>query len=282
MKKGKLVAVVPCPRCDLPIADFPESLVDAPCAQCGQLYRIERLDDGSYRILTLRADAQPEDVIATVSDEGRYEAGGLGEPERRKRIFKRSALLALLPSLLATLVTMSGELLVLGTPILIGLTYLGLNRFETKRRRVGPADRTRAARTQELLQAKVDLLAARDGGGPNPTHRLKIEAITALMEKMAAVDTEVYAGRIAVLRRAQALVQQRIDLGDQLQSAYNKALAIIDIEIESLKLDAALAASTVDLTTQFDELARLRDTLAILEAELAANQEVERLLSEAT
>ena len=150
----------------------------------------------------------------------------------------------------------------------------------TPRVRPSPADRRRNRELHALVTKKVQLgdlqrTAATDG---NAKHTL-VAQLMRLVEKMRDVDERLYAGRIARLVAACRLLEEQAEIDRALVSGYAKAMAMIDIEVESLGAAGEVTeAATASIDAKIAELDALREGIGERERLLTANEELEAFL----
>ncbi len=144
------------------------------------------------------------------------------------------------------------------------------------RERLTAAQIGQLARTQELLGKKASLTAQRDSS----VHSLadigtRAQTLASLAAKMRVVDEEAYSPRIETLDRAQRLLFQQASVHNRLVGVYDKAIAMVEIEMESSRLEEFGPDSLASL--EF-EVGDLRRQASELERQMTASAEVEKLL----
>jgi len=228
-----------------------------------------------------RSGKGPLDLVAKIQPNGEYTVVAPVGMERRKRSLKVALLLSIFPAFLLPMATASTGVWLLGMLGSVTLVYSLLNYLLIRKSAVPPDKRRGVARFQELLKTKAGLEGARSKIlAQGLVHFLRDSAVETLIAKMDALDTEMYANRIATMERARGLIQRQIDVRRQLEAKYSKAIGMIDIELDTWALDVTLASEDVlDIDEKVTELKALQESLSDLEAQLIANDEVQQLLS---
>jgi hypothetical protein len=110
-------------------------------------------------------------------------------------------------------------------------------------------------------------------------HEARVAPLHALRDKMERVGRDKYASRLDTLTRAIDLLSTQRDVQQQLLNGYERAIAMIEIEVESGAVGDALDDGIVEeIESGRSELDALREQSAEIERLVAANDEVSRLL----
>jgi hypothetical protein len=137
---------------------------------------------------------------------------------------------------------------------------------------------------QSLLRDRRRLEARRRvvEGGSSEKRALR-DRLQALRDKMQSVGLPSYAPRIASIDEAVRLLEQQLELDRRLLAAYDRSIAIVEIEYESGATPLELpAASPPETAEKLDELHALEAEHAEMSRRIAANAEVEQLMRDDT
>jgi hypothetical protein len=97
---------------------------------------------------------------------------------------------------------------------------------------------------------------------------------------MKNLDRDVYATRIRRLNDASRLLGEQGEIDRRLIEGYNKAVAMIQIEIESFVVADWISHDATDrIEAKLAELEALKEAIQDRARKLAANEELERFLS---
>jgi hypothetical protein len=272
--------IVMCPCCAIPVAKAKAGTVDALCSRCG--YR--------YRIWTVFTQTSAVSSISTLDRSfvtelvGREDSAGqrtvVARPGHSGRI---KALIGAIPvGLLAGALTLeAGDFATMVVALLaFGASYylwsLGFvpNRSATREERALVAEyqgllAKEHAMTESLLDAIVD----------EADKAARARQVTALVNKMRHLDEGLYAVRIKRLDELCSLLERQVVLDQQLIHGFEKAIAMIDIEFDTRAVSDGMSASAVlDIDTALADLAAMKESVKELERQLAAGEDVERLL----
>ena len=132
----------------------------------------------------------------------------------------------------------------------------------------------------ELVEQLRELQAGRDAcRSAIAEQEARAAPLRALREKMERVGRETYATRLDTLTRAIDLLSTQRDVQQRLLAGYERAIAMVEIEIESGALEDAVDDQiAAEIEAKRAELEELRERSADLERLVAANDEVARLL----
>jgi hypothetical protein len=145
---------------------------------------------------------------------------------------------------------------------------------------LAPAQRAALSRSTKLLQQKAAL--AHRIAAVNRDREDKAIMRGKLMspkDKMLDIGSDLYQSRIGRITQALPLIDEQLDLDDQLLAACNKALKMVEIELESDSAAEAIPDDVVQaLEEREHEIANIASRTKDVELMLAANEEVERVL----
>jgi hypothetical protein len=141
-------------------------------------------------------------------------------------------------------------------------------------------ERRRLEDSQSLLAKKTALSEARAASVAAWYERHRIaDQVFKLIEKIRLVDQRMYAGRIAGLTAACRLLAEQVEIDAALVHGYDKAMTMIDIEVESLATVGEVAESaSATIDAQIAELDALKEEIKERERVLVANEELESFL----
>ena len=134
--------------------------------------------------------------------------------------------------------------------------------------------------SQSLLAKKSALVEARAATFADWDRKHVIaDQVFKLVEKMRVVDEQVYAGRIARLLAACQLLAEQVEIDTALMHGYDRAMAMIDIEVESLSTVGELTGTaSASIDAKIAELDALKEEIQERERALVANEELESFL----
>lgn len=100
-----------------------------------------------------------------------------------------------------------------------------------------------------------------------------------LAAKMRSVDAKLYSPRLIRLGKVLEMLQRQMTLDDELANGYEKAIDMLEIEIESLDVALVIGDDAMAMIDgKVEEVAALKRMHTELEAQLAGYEEVERYL----
>ncbi len=278
-----LAPIVDCPCCGLPLADAARGIrLDVACGNCGDWYRLATETSSGRtvtKVFTLRAGVA-EDLVVQI-DHATHTLQPLGRPWARRHAIAAKRALAV--TALASLIGFGN-----GRPLLILLALLtwpvAYLFFDRKLRRNGAAtsvERDAARARQHLLGYKKDLRKASVSPLMDALKMtIQRDRISALIERMKGLDQEHYGSRIRSLIAACDLLDEQLALNGTLWREYEKADEMVEIELEANELSGTLGSVLPsELDSKMANLRLLQESFSQLDAQLAANVEVERLLA---
>ena len=174
--------------------------------------------------------------------------------------------------------SVTNTLAALGLSVLASiLTFFVVARRMDPRERLSPAEIAHLEHVQGLVRKKVSLVMAKDLATADVARKMvRARGWSALSRRMRRVNEQAYAGRIKSLDRACELLQEQVSVHRRLVSAYDKAIAMTDVEMESSRLEALGSDGIMDAESSVEEL---RQELLELERQLTAHVEVDHLLT---
>jgi hypothetical protein len=229
---------------------------------------------------TMNGDRR-EDLLF-ITDHTTGEQFGLGRIGANAR--HRAALIALLLGIgtaIFTHIAGASETFVLVYSLVVAVgSMMLLSRKLAPRMSLPEDEQALLAARQELLERKRQMLLQRDL--IQTDKREKSDTIARLRElqaKMRSVGLDAYKSRIETMDRAIATLNEQVALDDRLLAAYTRNISILEIEYETGTATTALPTDAgTEISLKLDELRALEAQHADLSRELAANEEVERLL----
>jgi hypothetical protein len=229
---------------------------------------------------TMKGDHRQDLLFVTDHTTGeQFKLGNVGDTARRD-----VALISLALGIGTAIVShLAGAtplvMLVAALIVVVGSAVLLWGRFAPVEELPDDEHAVLAAR-QELLDQKRQMFLQRER--INADRREKSETISRLHDlqaKMRAVGLGAYQPRIETIDRAIATLRDQIALDERLLEAYDRNISIIEIEYETGDAASALSPDIgAEMALKLDELRALEAQHADLSRELAANEEVERLL----
>lgn len=158
--------------------------------------------------------------------------------------------------------------------------YVWVRDRDAPRVRVSEAGRRVLDHRRGLLERKLSLLRTLHGLYREREEKMAlVERLLALRAKMEKVGLELYGARITAVAAGLSTLERQVALDDRLIEGYEKTVTIIEIELESGATAEAIPGDlAVALAGRQAELDALAEEHRELERQLAANDEVERLL----
>jgi hypothetical protein len=141
--------------------------------------------------------------------------------------------------------------------------------------------RGRAATQQDLREKLKSIHASMAAAQVDiETTRKPISKLTDLSKRMLEHDPVAFQGRIVLFDRAKALLEQSVKLNQELIAGYQRACTMMEIEIDTLEISEILPDSAAAvLEEKLEELSRLKEELRRRKEIIAADDEVNQLLS---
>ncbi|HXT15656.1 MAG TPA: hypothetical protein VN706_08500 [Gemmatimonadaceae bacterium] len=145
---------------------------------------------------------------------------------------------------------------------------------------VSDDERARLTAVQQMLAEKLELeeSLARIGQGMDSRAELRAKLVS-LRTKMQRLGLEVYAPRIASMTAGIAAIDQQLELEARLRDAYERSIAMLEIELEAgAAVDAMEGMDAPHIAATFAEMRELEEQQKELTQQITANAEVEGLL----
>jgi hypothetical protein len=238
---------------------------------------VRRGDDISI-VHSLR-DNRTEEMLA-VLDHTTNQIFNIGTPGEKSR--QNAALISCLGAVVAFFLSVA--VLGPGAFIVALLVGVGLYAYSAKslapRHNLLPGEETVLAQTRSLLEQKQNMIERLQEVQHDFGQKEALKArLQNLRSKMLDVGAELYQTRIESIASALTTIEQQIALDQQLISGYNKAIKMLEIELEtSARTDELPEDVLTMILAKSDELSAIRERNQELERLLSANEEVERLL----
>lgn len=309
-----MAIVVSCPTCSIPLAEVdPAKHFDAVCGKCCYRFQVlnTRVLQTSYELFhylliielssggkirhwsgALHAWAQrhlgqvgivlvtirrnrPDDILwISGADGSMIKVAAAGSRARWLASWTAASMS------LIVLLTAGASILSLLSALVMGVgLFWGVNRLRSPRQRIDEEQRARLREMQSLLVKKDDLIKSRYQTMLDLRRDELLRAqLNGLVAKMEALDRNLYAGRMARLQSGLRLLRDQCTREAELLSEYDKAIAMMDLEIESHRLAEIWRPDMPDIDMRFEKLESLRETIKQRETEIIANEEVESLL----
>jgi hypothetical protein len=169
----------------------------------------------------------------------------------------------------------------LGLAFLVSIAaYIGFVRAFEPRRKLAPAEQGALAERHQTLEQKQALSEKRGKAAADlSTKEQTTSKLRQLLAKVQGVGGELYQTRIERITRAIALLERQAEIDRSLVLGYDRLVTMIEIEIESSSVASSLPVSVAeDLSQKLAELRAVEAQHGEIEVQLAANEEVERLL----
>lgn len=114
--------------------------------------------------------------------------------------------------------------------------WLPLAKLVAPTHQLAPDEQHNLATSQDLLATKRELASLRAQVHAEMQDRIALRTrLVALRGKMRSVGLDSYQGRIELIGRAVATLDEQVAVDGELQEAYDKSIAIIEIEHESVR-----------------------------------------------
>lgn len=158
--------------------------------------------------------------------------------------------------------------------------YIGFVRVFEPRRKLAPSEQGVLAERHQTLEQKQALTDKRRKAAADlATKEQSISKLRQLHAKMQGVGGELYQTRMDRITSAIRLLERQAEIDRNLVLGYDRLVTMIDIEIESSAAASSLPeAVAADLSLKLAELRAVEAQHGEIEVQLAANEEVERLL----
>jgi hypothetical protein len=160
------------------------------------------------------------------------------------------------------------------------LVFLKLVEALKPRHHLAPTQQAALSRSTKLLEQKAALRRRTNAVHRDRQDKAEMRGkLLALKDKMEEIGGGLYQSRIDRISQALPLIDEQIELDDRLLAACDKALKMVEIELES---DSAAEAIPDDVAQALEEreheIALIESRTNDVELMLAANEEVERVL----
>src|SRR6185503_4742820 len=138
---------------------------------------------------------------------------------------------------------------------------------------VSDDERARLTAVQQMLAEKLELeeSLARIGQGMDSRAELRAKLVS-LRTKMQRLGLEVYAPRIASMTAGIAAIDQQLELEARLRDAYERSIAMLEIELEAgAAVDAMEGMDAPHIAATFAEMRELEEQQKELTQQITAN-----------
>jgi len=131
-----------------------------------------------------------------------------------------------------------------------------------------------------LLAKKETLLGSRAAARIDIQRKQALmNQLAGLVHKMTSLDQRTYAHRIDALTRSYGLLHEQTQIDEKLIAGYDKAAAMIDIEVETLAAAGEVTEqATATIEAKIAELDALREAIREQERQLSASGELDTFL----
>lgn len=164
--------------------------------------------------------------------------------------------------------------------VLAVLAFVGSVKAFEPRRKLAPAEQGALSERHQTLEQKQMLSdKRRKAAGDLAEKEQAVSKLRQLLAKMQGVGSDLYQTRIERIMSAISLLERQAEIDRGLLLGYDRLVTMIEIEIESSSAAASLPVAVAeDLSRKLAELSAVEAQHRENEAQLAANEEVERLL----
>lgn len=230
-------------------------------------------------VYSLRKKKRIEELLSVVNHTSvvTYELAEVGERSRNVALVLTVGVSALA---FAAFVSLGPLVAVLGTGAAGVASHVGFRRLFAPTTKLPPDENRKLEQVRTLLERKQEMEGQLVRVEQERRNRTVLKTrLEQLRAKMESVDPQLYQLRIERVTSAVAMLDQQIRLDDQLVDGYQRTVAMLEIEVESNTHVDELSEDIAEiLRDRADQLAAIRERNEDLQLQLAANQEVERLL----
>jgi hypothetical protein len=229
---------------------------------------------------SMKGDRRQDLIFVTDHTTGeRFKLGNVGDTARRD-VALISLALGLGAAIVSHLAGASPEFMLVAALVVVVGSALLLWRHFAPVEELPDDEQAVLASRQELLEQKRQMLLQRDRIEDDLRETsATIARLRELQDKMRSVGLEAYKPRIETMDRAIATLNDQVALDERLLAAYARNISILEIEYETGTATTALASDLgSEMSLKLDELRALEAQHADLSRQLAANEEVDRLL----